>query len=357
MRPSAIQFLSYFALSSTFIFIPLFAKELGATDFELGLIGLAYGSAIFFSSYTFGRASDLYGRKLFLSLGLAASSASFLLQIFARSPQALLLARFVVGLCVGIYPPALIAYVAESRKRIGKFAAYGSLGMCAGTFIGGAIGIYWKVFALGSMLFLGAFLLALTLEESKHDIIKVPLFPAKVLKENLPVYLAFFFRHLGASAVWIIFPIYLSLLGADKFWIGATFALNASAQFAFMQLMDRFKSSRLVALGLLGSGLTFSGFFLAQNFYQVFLLQLLLGFSWAGLYVGALKFVTERRLEKATGAGLLYSTRSLSVILGPFLGGALAELLGYKNVILFAMLMCSVALAVFGATLGRRGGS
>ncbi|MDI6708804.1 MAG: MFS transporter, partial [Candidatus Thermoplasmatota archaeon] len=228
-----------------------------------------------------------------------------------------------------------------------KFASYGSLGMGAGTLVAGIIGIYWQVFLLGSLLFVIAFIMALTLEESKKQIIHVPLFPKKVLKENLAVYSAFFLRHTGASAVWIIFPVYLSILGASKAWIGAIYALNALSQFVFMQLIDKFKSSKLVATGLISSGITFISFFLVQNFYHIFLLQLLLGFSWACLYTGSLKFVTERTLEKATSVGLLNSALSISIVLGPFLGGALAQVLGYRNVILFAVAMCFIALSMF----------
>ncbi|MEW6069532.1 MAG: MFS transporter, partial [Candidatus Thermoplasmatota archaeon] len=155
-------------------------------------------------------------------------------------------------------------------------------------------------------------------------------------------------------AVWIIFPIYLSVLGAGKEWIGAIYALNAGSQFVSMQMIDKFKSSKLVVCGLLCSGITFISFFLAQNFYYIFALQLLLGFSWACLYVGSLKFVTERTLEKATSSGLLNSAISLSAIIGPFLGGTLAQLLGYRNVILFAVFMCFTALGIFRFTLGVR---
>jgi len=52
--------------------------------------------------------------------------------------------------------------------------------------------------------------------------------------------------------------------------------------------------------------------------------QVLLGFSWATLYVGCLKVLTETNPETGTAGGLFNSVLSLSSILGPILGGVLA---------------------------------
>ena len=59
MKPNFIQFLTHSAISSSMIFIPVLAKELGASDFEIGIIGGIYGFTMFFSFYVFGRMSDV----------------------------------------------------------------------------------------------------------------------------------------------------------------------------------------------------------------------------------------------------------------------------------------------------------
>ena len=50
--------------------------------------------------------------------------------------------------------------------------------------------------------------------------------------------------------------------------------------------------------------------------------QILLGVSWATLYVGSLKFVMERNVERATSTGLLNSVMSICAIIGPLIGGS-----------------------------------
>ncbi|MDI6917018.1 MAG: MFS transporter [Thermoplasmatales archaeon] len=355
MKPNIIQFLTYSATSSSMIFIPLFAEEFGASDFEIGIIGGVYGFTMFFSSYVFGRMSDVYGRKMFLLIGLFACAVSFPLQALAFSPLALCMARGFVGFSLGIYPAALVTYVYESKRRLGRFTGFGSLGWAVGNFAAGIIAVYWEIFMLGSVFFTAAFLIALKMDVPKTRL-KVSFFPANVIKKNFSVYLSFFLRHTGAQAVWIIFPLYILSLGASKFWVGALYFINTFTQFLVMQKIDRFKSHDLVVTGLVLSAFTFLSFTLAPNFYWLIPTQILLGFSWSCIYVGSLKFVMEKNIEKATSSGLLNSTTSLSAIIGPITGGALSLCYGYKSTMYFASVLTVAGLMVFYflSILGKR---
>lgn len=346
MKANAIQFLTYSATSSSMIFIPVLASELGASDFEIGIIGSVYGLAMFLSFYIFGRASDIYGKKIFLLIGLSACIISFPLQTFAFSPFTLCAVRGVVGFSLGIYPAALVAYVYESKKRLGRFTGFGSLGWAIGNFAAGIVAVYWKIFMLGSLFFMIAFVIALKMDMQKTGL-KVPLFPAKIIKRNLSVYLSFFLRHFGAQAIWIIFPLYIMSLGAPKLWVGIIYFINTFTQFVVMQKIDRFGSTNLVMTGLIFSVFTFFSFTLAPNFYYLIPTQIMLGFSWSCLYVGSLKSVMERNIEKATSAGLLNSTMSLSVILGPVSGGLLSQYYGYRSTMYFGMVLTIIGLIYF----------
>lgn len=83
MKPNVIVMLSNLALSASFLFIPILAEELGASKAQIGVIGATYGFAVFASSYLFGRASDVYGRRFFIHLGLGVSTLTFFLQVLA----------------------------------------------------------------------------------------------------------------------------------------------------------------------------------------------------------------------------------------------------------------------------------
>ena len=338
MRENIIQFFSESAIGSTLMIIPLFAKDVGATDIQLGMIGCIYGVSLFFSMYYFGRAGDIHNRKTLLQLGLLLSAVVFILHIFVVSPLTLGIIRCFVGFVIGIYPSSLIAHVYESKKSIGKFIGFHALGWVVGCFIAGIIAVYNEIFILSSILFCIAFFLSLKIDlpNTQHTQLKVDFFPIKIIKRSFEMYLSLFFRHLGASAVWIIFPLYVVALGGSIFWLGILYGINFIAQFIIMQTIDRYNSKSLVYVGLLGSGATFILFSQAKNFYYLIPSMILLGIAWSCLYIGGLKYVMERNPEHSTSTGILKSSLPFSGIFGPLIGGMISEKLGYHYVLYFA---------------------
>ena len=338
MHASLINFLAQISIASSLLFIPLFAKELGASDIEVGLITSFYSLAIFISSGIFGRISDLYSKKLVLISGLLLSSFSFFAQCLARDPVQLLAIRILVGFSIGIFPAALTAYAYRQNGKIGHFTSFGSLGWAFGQLIAGIIAIYCGIFILGALLFLFSFLITLR-EDVPDERIPKSRSTVKILRENLPVYFAFFIRHTGASAVWLVFPLYLSELGISKFWIGAIYFANSFLQFLLMPRIERFNPYLLLNLGAVFSGLTFLLYSLSAEVYQFLAVQFLIAFGWSAMYVGALRIALERNPEKSSVVGFLNSTIYLSTILGSLIGGIIAENFGYRFCILFGALL------------------
>lgn len=349
MRAASIQFLSYAGWFSSVMLIPLFAKELGATEAEIGLIVAAYGIASLISSYIFGRLADIHGRRLFLRLGLALSAITCVFQLFADSTPALLLTRVTVGFASGIFPAALMAYAYESKWKMGKFAAFGSLGWGLGTITSGMVATVFSIrapFGLSAVLFALAFILSMKMPPVSYSGIRVPLFPIKVMKKNLPVYLAVLVRHTGACSIWVIFPIFLTGLGANFFWIGVLYTINSVTQFLVMRVLKA-KSARYIIWGLVLSAVTFISFTLCDNIWQLMPTQVLLAISWAFMYVGAINYIMRRNVERATATGLLNSTLNMSSIGGALIGGAIAGAFGYLATMYLAAAMSIAALFIF----------
>ena len=247
MKPNVITMLSNLALSASFLFIPNLAEELGASEAHIGVIGATYGFAAFISSYLFGRASDVYGRRFFIHLGLGVSTLTFFLQVLTdpsfvaplwADPLLLALARGLAGFSVGMFPAALTAYVYESKDPLGRFTSFGSLGWAIGNFVAGLIAMYWGAFLLSSICLLMAFLVSLTMPSVAGPHIRVPFFPWKLVKKNWHVYLSYFLRHIGANSIWIIYPLYIISLGGDKFWVGLIYTVNTASQFFVMRYID-----------------------------------------------------------------------------------------------------------------------
>jgi len=333
-----INFLAQVSIASSLLFIPLFAKELGASDIEIGLITSFYSLAILTSSGIFGRLSDIYSKKLFLTLGLLLSSFSFFAQCFARDPVQLLVIRTLVGFSIGIFPAALTAYAYKQNRKIGHFTSFGSLGWAIGQLFAGIIAVYCGIFIFGALLFLLSFFMVIR-EEIPDERIPRSRSTFKIIRENLSVYFAFFIRHTGASAVWLIFPLYLFQLGISKFWIGAIYFANSFLQFLLMPRMDRFNPYLLLNLGAAFSGLTFIFYSLATEIYQFLAIQILIAFGWSAMYVGALRIALEKNIEKSSVVGFLNSTIYLSTIIGSIIGGFIAENFGYSFCFLFGALL------------------
>ena len=359
MKTETIQMMAGAAVLSSFTYVPILARDvLGAEEVWITLLVGGYATAAFVSSYIFGRAGDVYGRRIVIRLGMVAAIISFGLLLLSQDFQTLFLVRLTNGFCVGVYPGALAAYAYESKMKMGRYASWGALGWGAGTLLAGyAAGTaIYPAFLMSTLFFVVAFLSAMTLPPIERVSVKVPWFPVDTFKRNMSVYLAVFIRHSSAFAVWTLWPLFLSDLGADSFLIGVVQATNAVAQVLFMvAFTDRLDCRRLIQMGLLSSAATFVLFILSSDVYQIILTQILLGFAWATLYVGALKYVTERNVERSTASGLLQSVLSLSGVAGPIMAAVIYTLWpGYEPIMIYAAVMSLVALLIFLVN-GRKG--
>jgi MFS family permease len=344
------------ATGASILFIPNLSRDLGADNTTVGIIGAVYALALFASSYVFGRESDVHDRRIFIKIGLGLSIITFLLQVLSdpnflapvlSHPWVLALIRFLAGFTAGMAPAALTAYVYDSKGQMGKFSAYGSLGSGLGSLLAGFIAIYWGIFTLSSLFFVIAFLISLSFPRSNNVCLKVSFFPIALMKRNWHVYVSFFLRNFGANAIWAVYPLFIESLGADKFWTGIIYTTNWLAQFVIMLIVDRFSSRKLLGAGLLLSSTTFVAFTFAQNFYQLIPMQLLLASAWSTLYVGALVFLMEHNVEKATCTGVLNSASNLSVVFGSLLGGVVSQFFGYVTTMYTAAAVTLLGYVIF----------
>ena len=350
MNSNAIQFLSNAATFLSRIFIPNMVKEFGASNLWVGIVLGVYNLMNFISYNIFGRASDIYGRRIFLRIGLFLSAVSFLLQIFAINAtnlQTLIIVRALAGFTIGIYPAALIAYVYESKESIGKFSSYGSLGWGVGTFIAGIIAVYQDIFILSSFLFFVGFLISLGMPKASHRRIEVPVFPITLIRQNLRIYLPFFLRYVGAALIWTILPLYLVELGATMLWIGVLYTINTLTQFIVMRRLDKYDNESLIRAGLLLSIVALFAHSIASNPVEMIPVQVLVGLSWSLLYVGSISALTENNIERATVSGILQSLMCLALIFGPVASGMITSVYDFKVTMYLGALLSLLGFLVY----------
>lgn len=340
------------AILSSSTYIPILARDyLGADELYISLIVGAYAATSFVTSYVFGRAGDIHGRRLILRASMLLSFLSFSLLLIADNPETLLFVRIVNGLCIGVYPGALTAYAYESKMPMGRYSSYGALGWAVGTLLAGyaaGTGIY-LAFLVSTLFLAGGTASAMMLPPIAAQHMSIPLFPMDTIRRNLPIYTAMLIRNSSASAVWTLWPLLLADLGGNDFMIGFVQALNSAFQVIFMiVLTDRFGYRPLILFGLFSSAITFGMIMLAKNIIDILPSQVVLGFAWSCLYVGSLKYVTERNDEKSTASGLLQSVIAVSGIVGPAIAAILYAIWpSYFPILLNAMVMAIVSFIIF----------
>lgn len=329
---------------TSLMFIPLLSTDLGASDIIVGIVGAAYGLAYLVSSLFFGWKSDTLGRLVFIRVGLFLSSLAFLSQILAFNLTALIVIRAIVGFTLGISSAALIAHVYESHGNVGKFSSYGSLGWIFGAAAAAILIEYKLLFILSTALSTAAFIVSLTMNEANRLEKRITPNLLIVMHRNAGVYLAFFFRHLGAAATWVILPLFFTSIGANKSWVGILWGINFVVQFIAMRYVEKFPERKIFALGQVLSVIVFLGYSVSNNYLQAIPIQVLLGLSWSFLYVGALLIVLHSGEEKGTASGVFFSTINLCGAVGPFAGGLITHLWGFHAVMIFAAAVTFIGL-------------
>ncbi|MCX8103942.1 MAG: MFS transporter [Candidatus Bipolaricaulota bacterium] len=350
MRVRLANFLATTAATIAGTFIPLYAHQLGADDVGIGLLAAITALATVLTNLICGHAADRYGTRIFIIYGLLTSAISTLMQVAAFDFGSLVLFRVLNGLALGVYPAALISHVQASKERLGRFSAFGSLGWTVGSLLAGTIATYFTIrgtFVAASILFLIAYLLAMRFGVRPPDPNgEKPASLWAVFVRHRSTFISVLIRHVGAHMVWAFWPLFLQKLGADYFWIGVASAINSGTQFVVMYfLTDRAWSTGLLRLGLLLSSVTFVTFALAPNFWWILPTQVLLGISWATLYVGGLRATTEGNPNPGAASAIFTSVLNISMVVGPALGAALVPIGGYYALIwVGAALSCAAFL-------------
>jgi MFS family permease len=323
-RLAAIQVLSGGAALSSFTYITIYAQEMGLSTFQISIVASVYAISALLSAYLFGRAADRYGKRPILLIGLSCAALMAMTEAMGWNFVSVSAFRLLAGIGFGMFPAALSVYAFEANLKIGKFSSFGALGWAVALPISGwlaGVASVRTVFLYSSALLWASFVLAETLPKVEERTVRTPLLPMKMFVKNRLVLLPLIARHATASAIWVLWPLFLrERLGLSFADIGIVQATNALTQFvAFYVLGDRVPPKPAFVLGLILTGIaTFS--FTLIDIYPLFLItQVVLGMSWAFTYIGALRLMLDSNEERGTATGLLNSSISLSALIGPLL--------------------------------------
>ena len=171
------------------------------------------------------------------------------------------------------------------------------------------------------------------------------------------LYVLMFNMFIAMSGIGLIIPImpaYLDTFGAAGQVLGLLIAMFALSQFLFSplagDLSDKYGRKYLIIIGLVIFGLSQLMFGLATDLWILFLARFFSGVGSAFLVPPMMAFVADITTveERGKGMGLLGASMSLGFMIGPAIGGFLAEVsLQFPFYVATAAALVSAAISMF----------
>jgi MFS transporter, DHA1 family, multidrug resistance protein len=128
--------------------VPIFARDLGASTVQVGMINAGFMLSATLLSLPLGLVSDRLGRRRLVLAGMAVSGLTALLLLLVRTPAQVGAVYLFSGIGLACFSPAMMSYVGDVSPAPFLGRAYGwltsalYLGMAAGPGLGGAVAAY-----------------------------------------------------------------------------------------------------------------------------------------------------------------------------------------------------------------------
>ena len=360
-----IVFITYVGAFIRVPVVPLFATELGASKFEVGLITFGFMIVAGLLAFPLGFASDKSGRKLFIFVGLALSFLSSFFMAFSSSTTEIILFYMLGGVGIASFAPSISSYVGDISREMGKsygwFTAAMQSGMAAGPSVGGLVADisgYRDAFLISSVFMAVSIMITMFLPEAD--------FPRRA--GNILSELKRLMSIRGIYTSWIavlsiafafglfmpFFPLYVSELGYTTMLIGLLFtvqsASNATGRIPAGYISDRYgKRDVFISSGLLifGVGMFMIPFLkgLPELFVVVGIIGLVMGVVTTNLSAMLAESAPEglRGLTMSGFSSFLYLGFASSSIIG----GKVIQMSGYMAGFTMALLVCIAGSMVF----------
>lgn len=354
--------------------LPSYAARLGGSPTAIGLLVAAYSLLQLVLAPLWGRASDRFGRRPVLLIGLAGSVASYLLFAVAGSYAVLLISRLIDG-ASGASINVAQAYLADETRTTQRARAMGIVGAAVGVgFIVGPIlgGITASIspampgLVAAAITAINLVVAIVILPESRQrrQTVRKATVPVR-WRDLAPAVSVIFLATLAFSVMYVVFPLFgEQRLGATRstvsYWFAFVGLVTAIVQGGLLGRLVRWLGEPGTAR--LGAALLAGGFLLVApsvrggettaTFYAA-LACLGAGFGMAGAAMTGL--VSRRTAADRQGRvlGLTQSASAMARIVGPIAAGAIMQARSAEGAFVASAAMAAIALAI-AAGLGRR---
>ena len=336
--------------------VPVYAVELGANGFQVGLIIAAFNFARTIFNPISGRLSDRWGRKPFILIGLFLYATVSVFYVMSTRVDSLILVRLLHGFTSVLVIPVALALAADiaPRQRLGLYTGTLNMAVMLGLGIGPVLGGFIRdlfgmpvaFYTMGGLAVLTLVGVAIFLPgDRRHDINREEQ-PAPPLKQLLMhrvvqgLFLLRFFIAAGQGCVYTFLPILALRMQLTSFQVGLILGVNIFL-IAFLQrvcgnIADRTDPRNMVVWGTFLSGLVVVAMPYTDGFYVILLLNIVMGIGNGIAMPGA--FVITGQMGQTLGMGAMMGITetgwSLGMIVSPIISGIIMDSLGVPSIFL-----------------------
>ena len=346
-------FISLMGVGFVVPFLPVLAKELGASGFALGLLMAGFSLSMGIFQPLAGALSDRHGRKRFLAVGLGIYAACGFSYTLANTVLDLTIIRLIQGVGAATVFPVAMAYMADwapprqEGRYMGAFNVALMGGIGSGPLLGGLLndsfGISAAFYAMGAASALALLLTLIVLPESRsgqasEDTESLPRVFREILADRRMrgVLMVRFSVMLAMVPSFIFVPVLMNdVMGSSGTQIGIVITfrtlVSASLQFPFGWLADRYSRPVLAMISVLGVAAVVSWVGLATEFWHILGLFILMGIVEA-LFLpttSAMAMEGGRSFGMGSIMGVFNSAMNVGMVVGSLGAGLLIDAFGF----------------------------
>lgn len=359
----AIPYLIDLTIAASAILINLFAQNLGATPFQLGLLGFSWGIIYSAASFISGRLADRGPRRLFLIFGLSTYGSVMIGYSLSGSVRDLIMLNLLSGLGSAFFWPVFETFLHEeadpdgTNRRMGFFNIGWTMGIISGSAVGGylmAFGPRLVFRSLGGLIFLTLIYLSLRLRGHRPKGQIAPegeVTRKKALMPDLRVRLKFlyvawvanFVLFFSGAATSSMFPKVARVEGIPDGIIGLLLSLINVGQGITFFILSRtsiwhYRMKPIFAFeGVSIVGMLLLGFGGARSTYAIGML--LQGLGRGMSYASSLLYVLSATESRGANAGVHEMLVGSAFTLGPLLAGLVAQRIFLKAAFFLASIV------------------